>query len=90
VRSQLLVAGLVIMAMGALFYALQLPLIYFWSIPFLIGGGIMAAASPFLSEWHGPVQPPEGYRFCIFCSIPVELDEARCPRCNGVQPKVER
>ena len=86
-RPQLLVGGLLDLLMGAGFYALQLPLVYFWSIPFVIGGGLMMIASPFLSESQGPVPPPEGFRFCVFCSTPVRMDSDRCPLCNGVQPR---
>lgn len=73
--------------MGAGFFVLQLPFVYFWSIPFLIGGGIMMLASLFLSESGGPVKPPEGFRFCVYCSTPVPLDTERCTQCNGVQPR---
>lgn len=89
-RSQLLVAGILVALMGAAFYLLQVPLVYFWSLPFVIGGGLMAAASPFLPERAGPLEPPEGYRFCAFCSTPVPLTSDRCPHCNGLQPRVER
>jgi hypothetical protein len=87
-RPQLLGGGLLVAAMGGGFYALQLPFVYFWSIPFLIGGAMMAAASFFLPETTGPVEPPEGFRFCPFCSTPVPLGAERCPHCDGVQRKV--
>ena len=88
-RSQLFVAGVLILAMGAAFYALQIPVVYLWSIPFMAGGGLMAAASLFLEESQGPVLPPEGYRFCLFCGTPVKMGVDRCPHCNGLQPKGE-
>ena len=78
---------MLVVLMGAGFYALQLPLVYFWSIPFVIGGGLMMLASLFLSETEGPVQPPTGFRFCPYCSTPVPLGAERCPHCNGVQPR---
>ncbi|HXY56452.1 MAG TPA: hypothetical protein VEH01_02450 [Nitrososphaerales archaeon] len=84
-RPQLLAGGLLVAAMGAGFYALQLPFVYFWSVPFLLGGAVMAAVSVFLPETSGPIQPPEGYRFCPFCSTPVPTGAERCPHCNGVQ-----
>ena len=87
-RPQLLAGGLLVAAMGAGFYALQLPFVYFWSVPFLIGGGIMALGSFFLPESSGPVQPPEGFSFCPFCSTPVPLGAERCPHCDGVQRRV--
>ncbi|HUI86380.1 MAG TPA: hypothetical protein VLY21_04410 [Nitrososphaerales archaeon] len=88
-RSQLLVAGVLIVVLGAVFYLLEVPLVFFWSVPFVIGGGIMAVASLFMAESQGPVTPPQGYRFCVFCGDPVKIGEDRCPRCNGLQPKVE-
>ncbi len=86
-RSQLLIGGVLVAAMGAGFYALELPLVYFWSVPFVIGGAMMAIASFFLPPSAGPLKPPEGYRFCVFCSTPVPLAAERCPHCNGLQPK---
>jgi hypothetical protein len=86
-RSQLLVAGILIALMGGAFYILEVPLVFFWSLPFLAGGGLMAIASLFLPERTGEIEPPEGYRFCRFCSNPVPLTAERCPRCNGLQPK---
>lgn len=76
--------------MGAGFYLLELPLVYFWSVPFVIGGLLMMGVSYFLDEGAGPVQPPEGYRFCVFCSTPVLMGADRCTHCNGVQPKEGR
>ena len=84
-RPQLLVGGLLVAAMGAGFYFLQLPLVYFWSLPFGIAGVVMAVISLFVPETEGPVMPPEGFRFCPFCSTPVEIGAERCPHCNGVQ-----
>ena len=84
-RPQLFGAGVLVMALAAVFYVLEIPLVYFWSIPFAIGGAIMAIASLFLPESAGPVEPSEGYRFCPFCSNPVRLDAKRCDHCNGVQ-----
>jgi hypothetical protein len=86
-RPQLFVGGLLVAAMGGGFYLLQIPLVYFWSVPFVIGGGVMMIASFFLSESPGPLRPPEGFRFCPFCSTPVQIGAQRCPHCNGLQPK---
>jgi len=72
-------------AMGAGFYLLELPFVYFWSLPFGIAGVIMAIIGVFLPESSGQVQPPEGYRFCPFCSTAVQIGVERCPHCNGVQ-----
>lgn len=86
-RSQLLAGGVLIVLMGVTFFILEIPLVFFWSIPFIIGGGLMALAAPFLPESSGPVQPPEGYRFCVFCSTPVLLAQAECDHCGGTQPR---
>jgi hypothetical protein len=85
-RPQLLVAGLLTIGLGGLFYITALPLVYSWTLPFVIGGVLMITASPFLKETEGPVQPPDGYRFCVFCSNPVLLEAARCQHCGGLQP----
>jgi hypothetical protein len=87
VRPELLGGGVLVIALAALLYVLQLPFLYFWSLPLAIGGGIMAIASFFMSEGQGPVAPPPGYRFCVFCTASVPLDADRCPRCNGLQPR---
>jgi hypothetical protein len=81
----LFIGGLFVAAMGAGFYLLQLPLVYFWSLPFGVAGLVMVAVSLFLPESPGSVQPPEGYRFCPFCSTPVQVGVERCPQCNGLQ-----
>ena len=86
-RPQLFMGGLLIALMGAGFYVLQLPLVFFWSLPFAIGGALMMVASLFLPETQGPLRPPEGFRFCVFCTTPFPTGEERCPHCNGVQPK---
>jgi len=84
-RPQLLVGGLLIAGMGAGFYLLQLPLVYFWSLPFGIAGIIMAIIGFFVAEREGTIQPPEGHKFCPFCSTPVMIGTERCPHCDGVQ-----
>jgi hypothetical protein len=71
--------------MGAGFYALQIPFVYFWSLPFVIGGAFMIIVSLFVAESPGPPQPPEGSRYCPFCSTVVPLGAERCPHCNGLQ-----
>jgi hypothetical protein len=86
-RPQLLVGGLFVGVLGLGFYVLELPLVYYWSIPFGLGGAIMIIASFFLSEAPGPLTPPEGFRFCVYCSNPVPLTSDRCANCNGIQPK---
>jgi len=84
-RSQLMVSGALVMLLGAAFYIIQIPLAFAWSLVFVVGGAVMAGASLFAAESTGPVTPPEGYRFCRFCSATVPLQEARCPKCNGLQ-----
>jgi hypothetical protein len=86
-RPQLLVGGLFVALLGAVFYILPLPLTYAWSVPLVVGGGLMCLASFLLSESPGPVKPPEGFRFCVYCSAQVPIASERCPHCNGLQPK---
>jgi len=86
-RPQLFIGGVLIALMGAGFYVLQLPLVFFWSLPFAVGGALMTAVSLFLPETQGPVRPPEGFRFCVFCSAPSPVGAERCPHCNGPQPR---
>jgi hypothetical protein len=74
------------MILAAGLYVLEIPLVFFWSIPFAAGGAVMAALSLFLPEGAGPLEPPEGHRFCPYCSKPVPLNAKRCDYCNGVQP----
>ena len=84
-RPQLMISGLLVILLGASFYFLQIPLVYYWSVAFVVGGAIMAAAGLLVSESAGPVQPPEGYRFCRYCSAVVSQKAERCPECNGLQ-----
>jgi hypothetical protein len=84
-RSQLLVSGILVALFGVALYILQIPLAFAWSLVFISGGALMAGASLFVAESEGPVTPPDGYRFCRFCSAAVPLQVLRCPRCNGLQ-----
>lgn len=84
-RPQLLVGGLLVTGMGVGFYILQIPLVFFWSLPFAVAGVLMVVASFFVSASPGPIQPPEGFRFCPFCSTPVQIGAERCPHCDGLQ-----
>ncbi|MDG6990805.1 MAG: hypothetical protein JRM99_05215 [Nitrososphaerota archaeon] len=88
-RPQLVAGGLMVGVIGAAFFVLEVPLAYFWSIPFMVGGLIMIVAGFFLPEGPAPLAPPEGYRFCVFCSTPVAEDAERCPHCNGHQPRLK-
>ncbi len=85
-RPQLFGAGVLVIILAAVLYALAIPIVFSWSIPFALGGAAMAVISLFLPESAGPVEPPEGYRFCPYCSSPVKLDAKRCDQCNGIQP----
>ncbi len=89
-RSQLLFAGAFAVVVGVLFYVLELPVVFAWSIPLIVGGGLMVLLSPFLKESEGPLTPPEGYRFCVFCSTPVALGTERCGHCGGRQPPLQK
>jgi len=56
--------------------------------PLVIGGLLMVLAAPFLKPSELPVKPPEGYKFCVYCSETIPVGAERCTRCNGIQPKV--
>lgn len=85
-RSQLLMGGLFVMGMGLILILLDLPLVYYWGFPFAIGGALMALAAPFLPESEGPIKPPEGFRFCVYCTKLVPVMETNCEYCGGRQP----
>jgi len=85
-RPQLLGAGVLVVVMGLLFLVLGIPIIFSWSIVFIAAGAVMMAVSFFVPEGPGPLEPPEGYRFCRFCSSPVKIGAPRCDHCNGIQP----
>jgi len=86
-RPQLLFGGVLVALMGLGLFILALPFAYFWSLPFGVAGVIMIAAAFLLGETEGPVKPPEGFRFCPYCSTPVPVSSERCPHCDGVQPR---
>ncbi len=88
-RSQLLVAGAFSVGLGVLLDVTALPVVSAWSVPLIVGGGLMAVVSPFIRESEGPIAPPEGHRFCAFCSTPVPLDAERCGHCGGRQPPLQ-
>ena len=88
-RPSLFAGGVLVALMGGVFYVLGLPFVFFWSVPFAAAGVIMMVASLFLPEGEAPLAPPDGYRFCVYCSTPVPLDEERCPHCNGYQPRLK-
>lgn len=86
-RSQLLASGLLVILLGVAFYVSYLPFVFYWSVPFVIGGIVMVLAGYLAPESSGPVQPPEGFRFCRYCSAQIPVASERCPHCNGVQAK---
>ncbi|MDA4125244.1 MAG: hypothetical protein OK438_07355 [Thaumarchaeota archaeon] len=86
-RPPLLGSGLLVMATGAAFYFLELPIFSVWGFPMVVGGGIMSAVAFWLPEGRGQVRPPDGYRFCVFCTSLVPIGGVRCSHCNGIQPQ---
>ena len=56
-----------------------------FSVPFVAAGLGMMAASPFLKPSDLPVRPPDGHKFCPYCSSTIPADAVRCPKCDGVQ-----
>jgi hypothetical protein len=88
VRSSLVFSGLLSSGLGLLLYILEVPFGFSWSIPLMVGGLVFMIAGFIVSETEGRIEPPPGYRFCLFCSTPVKLDAKRCEQCNGLQPLV--
>lgn len=84
-RSSLILAGLIIAALGLALYFLEIPFAYLWSFPFMAGGVLFVLVGSLLKESTTNVEPPEGYRFCRFCNTPVLLTAERCDHCNGLQ-----
>jgi len=84
-RSSLVLTGIIIAILGLVLYFLELPFAFLWSFPFMIGGVVFVVAGSFLKESTGQVEPPEGYKFCLFCNNPVPLSAERCDHCNGLQ-----
>jgi hypothetical protein len=84
-RPQLLVSGVLVALLGVGFFLLEIPIVFSWSLVFIAGGAAMAGTSFFVPAGSGPVPPPDGYRFCRFCSSPVPLGAERCLVCNGLQ-----
>lgn len=87
-RPQLFAGGFLVTLIGVVFFVLVVPLAFYWSVPFIGGGLVMMAVSFFLPEGEAPLAPPEGHKFCIFCSTPIPADAERCPHCNGYQPRL--
>ena len=58
-----------------------------WGIFSVVTGLAVAGISLLVRPGSDPIEPPEGHRFCVFCSTPVPIGSARCPHCNGLQPK---
>jgi hypothetical protein len=83
-RSSLVVSGGIIALTGvALYVALAGGA---WLV--MIAGGMVVVVSGFLlKEVTDRVEPPDGYRFCLFCSTPVVIGAERCGHCNGLQPE---
>jgi hypothetical protein len=57
-----------------------------WGILTVAAGIVLAAVGVVAKERTGPIEPPPGYRFCVFCTATMPIDALRCPVCNGVQP----
>jgi hypothetical protein len=98
-RSSLVVAGLLTFGLGVVIWIVELPFAALGdlafpalnspSAPFLVGGVLMIVVGSLIKESTSKIEPPEGYRFCPFCSTPVLIGEKRCDYCGGLQPPVE-
>ena len=85
-RSSLVITGIFTAALGVMFYVLELPFVFSWSFPFMIGGAVFTAVGTVVKETPGHIEPPEGYIFCAFCNTPLLAGTKRCDRCDGAQP----
>ncbi len=85
-RTSLVVTGIFTAALGLLFYVLEIPFVFSWSFPFILGGFVFVVAGAVIKDSSGYVEPPSGYAFCVFCNIPILTGTKKCERCNGVQP----
>ena len=85
-RSSLVVAGIFTAGLGVLFYVLEIPFVFSWSLPFMLGGIVFVAAGAIIADTSGSVDPPPGHVFCVFCEAPILVGTKKCERCNGTQP----
>ena len=58
-----------------------------WGIVTILTGLALSGIGVFANERSGPLEPPPGQTFCVFCSAVIPQDSPRCPQCNGLQPK---
>jgi hypothetical protein len=99
VRTSLVFAGLLVTGLGALLFGIEtvfsplggtaLPSLLSPATPFVAAGLIMLVIGAFLREGSGPVQPPEGFAFCVYCGNLMKSDQPRCDKCGGLQPGFE-
>jgi hypothetical protein len=86
VRSSLVITGIFTAGLGLLFYVLELPFVFNWSFPFMVGGLIFVIVGAIVHETPGYIEPPPGYMYCVFCNTSILIGTKRCERCDGVQP----
>ena len=86
-RPSLVITGLFTIGLGLLLYLLELPFVYLWSFPFMVGGVAFMVVGAVVKESSGHVEPPAGYNFCVFCHTPVLVGAKRCDHCSGLQPE---
>jgi len=60
-----------------------------WGVVTILAGLALTGIGFFAKERNGPVEPPPGQKFCVFCSVMMPQEAPRCPQCNGLQPKEE-
>ncbi len=85
-RPSLILTGIITGGLGLSFYVLEIPVLFTWSFPFMIGGLVFVAVGAFAKETLGHIEPPDGYVFCVFCNAAILVGTRKCERCNGVQP----
>jgi hypothetical protein len=72
--------------MGLLFYILELPFVFEWSIPFMLAGLVFLLIGALAKETTTHIEPPPGYNFCVFCGTAILIGTKKCDRCGGTQP----
>ncbi len=84
-RSSMVVSGGIIALTGVAFFVTLDGEAW---LALIAGGFVVLVIGFLLEEVTDRVEPPEGHRFCPFCSTPVLIGAERCSHCNGLQPEV--
>ncbi len=58
-----------------------------WGFISVAAGVLLIVIGIFAKERSGPIEPPPGEKFCVFCSNTMPVGASKCPYCNGLQPR---